>query len=154
MYTELHAATHFSFLRGVSSAEEMFAAAKLLGYETLGITDRNSVGGLVKALRASEETGVSLIAGCRLDLMDGGALFVWPEDRAGWSRLTRLLTLGNHRADPQKGEKGQCFLHWEDVAVWSDGLVAALLPGEGDVAAAAALALVRDIFGGRAHLAL
>ncbi|MFL6863988.1 MAG: error-prone DNA polymerase [Allosphingosinicella sp.] len=154
MYTELHAATHFSFLRGVSGAEELFAAAKLLGYEALGITDRNSVGGLVKALRASEETGVRLVAGCRLDLMDGNALVVWPEDRAGWSRLTRLLTVGNHRADPQKGEKGQCFLHWEDVAAWSDGLVAPLLPGEADVAAAAALAQMRDIFGDRAHLAL
>ena len=42
---------HFSFLRGVSSAEELFAAAALLGYPALGIADRNSVGGLVKALR-------------------------------------------------------------------------------------------------------
>src|SRR3954468_571848 len=154
MYTELHVATHFSFLRGVSGAEELFAAAKLLGYEALGITDRNSVGGLVKALRASEETGVRLVAGCRLDLMDGAALLVWPEDRAGWSRLTRLLTLGNRRADPQKGEKGQCFLHWEDVAACSDGLVAALLPGEADSATAAALAQMRGVFGERAHLAL
>ncbi|MEA3061033.1 MAG: error-prone polymerase [Sphingomonadales bacterium] len=153
-YTELHTATHFSFLRGVSSAEELFAAAKLLGYEALGITDRNSVGGLVKALRASQETGVRLVAGCRLDLMDGAALLVWPEDRAGWSRLTRLLTLGNHRADPQKGEKGQCFLHWEDVAACSDGLVAALLPDEADAVTAAALAQMQGIFGERAHLAL
>jgi error-prone DNA polymerase len=154
MYTELHAATHFSFLRGVSSAEELFAAAKLLGYEALGIADRNSVGGLVKALRASQETGVRLVAGCRLDLMDGAALLVWPEDRPGWSRLTRLLTLGNRRADPQKGEKGQCFLHWEDVAAYSDGLVASLLPGDADADAAIALAQMRDIFGNKAHLAL
>jgi error-prone DNA polymerase len=152
MYTELHTASHFSFLRGVSSVEELFSAAKLLRYEALGITDRNSVGGLVKALRASQETGVRLVAGCRLDLMDGNALLVWPEDRAGWSRLTRLLTLGNHRADPRKGEKGQCFLHWEDVAAYSEGLVAALLPGEADHSVA--LAQMRDIFGDRAHLAL
>jgi error-prone DNA polymerase len=151
-YTELHTASHFSFLRGVSSVEALFSAAKLLGYEALGITDRNGVGGLVKALRASQETGVRLIAGCRLDLMDGNALLVWPEDRDGWSRLTRLLTLGNHRADPRKGEKGQCFLHWEDVAACSEGLVAALLPGEADYAVA--LAQMRDIFGDRAHLAL
>src|SRR3954464_5323725 len=153
-YVELQAATHFSFLRGVSSAEELFAAAKLLSYEALGIADRNSVGGRVKAVRAWGETGVRLVAGCRLDLMDGAALLVWPEDRAGWSRLTRLLTLGNRRADPQKGEKGQCFLHWEDVAACSDGLVAALLPGEADSATAAALAQMQGVFGERAHLAL
>ena len=150
-YTELEAATHFSFLRGVSSADELFAAAASLGYPALGITDRNSVGGLVKALRASDATGVRLVAGCRLDLMDGAALLVWPEDRAAWSRLTRLLTLGKSRVDRKKGEKGQCFLHWEDVACWSDGLVAALIPGD---APAAALAQTADIFGPRAHLAL
>ena len=153
-YVELQVATHFSFLRGVSSAEELFAAAAELGYPALGVTDRNSVGGLVKALRAADATGVRFIAGCRLELMDGASLLVWPEDRAGWSRLTRLLTIGKGRADRGKGEKGQCFLHWEDVAPWSEGLVAALVPGEADGAAAAALARTADIFGSRAHLAL
>jgi error-prone DNA polymerase len=153
-YIELNAATHFSFLRGVSSAKELFSAAALLGYEALGITDRNSVGGLVRALVAADKTGVRLIAGCRLDLMDGNALLVWPEDRAGWSRLTRLLTLGKSRVDPKKGEKGQCFLHWEDVAAYSDGLVAALVPDEADATAETALAQIADIFGRRAHLAL
>ena len=152
-YVELQALTHFSFLRGVSSAEEMFAAAALLGYPALGIADRNSVGGLVKALRAADSTGVRLIAGCRLDLMDGTGLLVWPEDRAGWSRLTRLLTAGKSRIDRSKGEKGQCFLHWEDVAAWSQGLVAALVPGDAG-ATGTALAQMRDLFGDRAHLAL
>jgi error-prone DNA polymerase len=154
MYIELQALTHFSFLRGVSSAEEMFAAASLLGYPALGIVDRNTVGGLVKALRAADETKVRLIPGCRLDLMDGTGLLVWPEDRSGWSRLTRLLTVGKSRADRDKGEKGQCFLHWEDVAAWNAGLVAALVPDEADETAAAALAQMRDVFGDRAHLAL
>ena len=153
-YVELQTATHFSFLRGVSSAEELFAAAASLGCGTLGIADRNTVGGLVKALRASRETGVRLVAGCRLDLMDGTGLLVWPEDRAAWSRLTRLLTAGKMRADRSKGEKGQCFLHWEDVAAWSEGLVAALVPDEADHVTEIALAQMADIFADRAHLAL
>ncbi len=153
-YIELQAATHFSFLRGVSSAEEMFSAAARLGYPALGICDRNTVGGLVRALVAAETTGMRLITGCRLDLMDGNSLLVWPEDRAGWSRLTRLLTEGKMRVDPKKGEKGQCFLHWEDVEAWSQGLVAALLPDEADRVAETALAQMADIFGDRAHLAL
>ena len=118
-FVELQAATHFSFLRAVSSAEELFSAAALLGYPALGIADRNSVGGLVKALRAADSTGVRLVAGCRLDLMDGASLLVWPKDRPAWSRLTRLLTIGKGRVDRRKGEKGQCFLHWEDVAACS-----------------------------------
>ncbi|MBV9884505.1 MAG: error-prone DNA polymerase [Sphingomonadaceae bacterium] len=153
-YVELQVATHFSFLRGVSSAEELFAAAQLLGYSALGITDRNSVGGLVKALRAERDIGVRLVAGCRLELMDGSALLVWPEGRAAWSRLTRLLTVGKSRADRKKGEKGHCFLHWEDVAAWSQGLVAALVPDEADRVTDIALAQMADIFGDRGHLAL
>src|SRR5688572_19795269 len=153
-YVELQVTSHFSFLRGVSSAEELFSAAALLGYPALGIADRNTVGGLVHALRAADATGVRLVAGSRLDLMDGPSLLVWPEDRAGWSRLTRLLTLGKSRAEPKKGEKGQCFLHWEDVAAHSDGLVAALVTGEVDGAAAAAMAQTADIFGDRAYAAL
>jgi error-prone DNA polymerase len=153
-YVELQVTSHFSFLRGVSSCDELFAAAKLLGYDAIGVTDRNSVAGLVRALVAQKATGCRLIAGCRLDLMDGSSLLVWPEDRAAWSRLTRLLTIGKSGADRKKGEKGQCFLNWEDVAPWSDGLVAALLPGEADTTTEVALAQVAYIFGDRSHLAL
>jgi error-prone DNA polymerase len=153
-FVELQVTSHFSFLRGVSSPEELFSAAKLLGYRALGITDRNSVGGLVRALCAAEEIGIRLVAGCRLDLMDGNSLLVWPGNRAAWSRLTRLLTIGKSRVDRRKGEKGQCFLHWEDVAAWSEGLVAALVPGEADRTSETALAQMSDIFGRRGHLAL
>jgi error-prone DNA polymerase len=153
-YVELQATTHFSFLRGASSCEELFGAAANLGHQALGVVDRNSVAGMVRAHLASGPTGVRLIAGCRLDLMDGSSLLVWPEDRPAWSRLTRLLSLGKSRADRRKGEKGQCFLHWEDVAAWSEGLVAALVPDEADAETAGALAQATDIFGERAHLCL
>ena len=153
-YVELNATTHFSFLRGVSSCEELCSAAALLGYTQLGFTDRNSVAGLVRATVAGEQTGIRPVLGCRLDLLDNSALLVWPEDRAAWSRLTRLLTIGKGRADPRKGEKGQAFLHWEDVAAWAEGLVAALVPDEADDTAATQLAQMADIFGQRAHLAL
>ena len=153
-YTELQVSTHFSFLRGISSAEELFSAAKLLGHLALGITDRNSVAGLVRALVAAEATGMRLISGCRLDLMDGASLLVWPEDRGGWSRLARLLTIGKGRAEPKKGEKGQCFLHWEDVAAYSSGLIAALIPDKPDKATGAALANLSSIFGSRSYSAL
>jgi error-prone DNA polymerase len=134
--------------------ERLFAAASLLGYSALGITDRNTVCGLVRGLVAADETGVRLVAGCRLDLMDGSSLLVWPEDRTGWSSLTRLLSKGKERARPQHGEKGQCFLHWEDVAAGSNGLVAALVTGDADKSMAVAMAQTSDIFGERAHATL
>ena len=160
IYSELQVTTHFSFLRGASSPEELFSAAATMGMPALGVTDRNSVSGLVRSLYAADEIkrdqgiDMRLIAGCRLDLVSGGSVLVWPEDLAAWSRLTRLLSLGNKRADPQAGEKGRCFLHWDDVAAYSEGLVASLVPGP-DGADEAELRWMADIFGAdRGHVCL
>ena len=46
-----------------------------------------------------------------------------PTDRAAYSRLCRLLTLGKRRAG-----KGGCHLDWADVAEYGEGLLAILLP--------------------------
>ncbi len=70
IYAELQVTTHLSFLRGASSPQELFEQAKLLGITALGITDRNSLAGIVRAYEASRDTGVRLIVGCRLDLID------------------------------------------------------------------------------------
>ncbi|AEH82135.1 hypothetical protein JOH52_005994 [Sinorhizobium meliloti] len=69
-YAELQVTTHFSFLRGASSAEELFATAKLMGIEALGVVDRNSLAGIVRARwrrRAPRACGWSSAAGsiCR-----------------------------------------------------------------------------------------
>ena len=158
-YAELQVTTHFSFLRGASSCEELFTTAAVMGMPALGVTDRNSVAGVVRALVAADQitaqgSPIRLVAGCRLDLVSGHSLLLWPEDRAAWSRLTRLLTVGKGRADAQHGEKGRCFLHWDDVAGHADGLVAALVPGLGCHGDEAALGWTADIFGKRGHVCL
>lgn len=158
-YCELQVTTHFSFLRGASEPEALFATAAKMGIPALGITDRNSVAGVVRSLVAAEQISkqgypIRMIAGCRLDLVDGTSLLVWPEDLPAWSRLTRLLTLGKGRADAQRGEKGQCFLHWEDVAAHAKGLVGALVPGLSDEGDPLSLKWMADAFGERGHVCL
>jgi error-prone DNA polymerase len=148
-YAELQVTTHFSFLRGASSAEEMFATAKLLGIQALGIVDRNSLAGIVRALEASRATGLRLVVGCRLDLVDGMSILVYPTDRAAYSRLTRLLTLGKGR-----GGKDNCILHLDDVALYAEGLIGVLVPDLADEACAVQLRKMADIFGSRAYLSL
>src|SRR4051794_21832285 len=115
-YAELQVTSHFSFLRGASSAEELFATAAVLGIKALAVVDRNSLAGIVRAYEASRVTGVRLIVGCRLDLEDFPPVLVYPTDRAAYGRLCRLLTVGKARAG-----KGT------DVATWSEGLVAVLV---------------------------
>ena len=70
-YAELQVTTHFSFLRGASSADELFATAAALGIDALGVVDRNSLAGIVRAWEAAKATGIRLVVGCRLDLTDG-----------------------------------------------------------------------------------
>jgi error-prone DNA polymerase len=48
-YAELEVTSHFSFLRGASSCEELFAQAALLGIPALAVVDRNSLAGIVRA---------------------------------------------------------------------------------------------------------
>ena len=54
-FAELAAATHFSFLRGASSPADMVATAIALGHAGIGIADRNTVAGVVRAHVALRE---------------------------------------------------------------------------------------------------
>ncbi|WP_027134443.1 error-prone DNA polymerase [Geminicoccus roseus] len=149
VYAELQVTSHFSFLRGASSAEELFAAAALLGIPALGITDRHSLAGIVRAHEAARATGVRLVVGCRLDLADGTTVLVYPTDRAAYARLCRLLTLGKARAG-----KARCELAWADLVEHGQGLVVVLVPDRPDQGCALRVARLRAAFGDRAYLAL
>lgn len=148
-YAELQVTSHFSFLRGASSCEELFATAAAMGVEALGIADRNSLAGIVRAHEAAKTTGIRLVVGCRLDLSDGMSALVYPTDRPAYSRLCRLLSLGKKRAG-----KGKCDLAWPDLAAYGEGLIAILVPDTADDECALHLRRLREAFGDRAYLAL
>lgn len=147
-YAELQCASHFSFLRGASSCEELFTQAEACGLDALAVTDRNSLAGIVRAHEAAKVTGVRLIVGCRLDLAEGQSLLVYPIDRSGYAYLCRLLSRGKKR-----GGKGKCILGWDDVADFAEGLLAVLLPGEVEEAEAV-IGRFAGLFSGRGYLAL
>ena len=126
-YVELQCTSHFSFLRGASSCEDLFSQAARNGIEALAIVDRNSVAGIVRAHEAAKITGVRLIVGCRLDLVDGSGILVYPTDRPAYSRLCRLLSLGKRRAG-----KAKCNLDWPDLPDFAEGLIAVLVPDQAD----------------------
>jgi error-prone DNA polymerase len=99
VYAELAVTTNFSFLRGASTAEELVLRAKELGLLGLGIADRNSVAGVVRAHYMAKVIGYKIAVGARLAFSDGTPdILAYPEDRAAWGRLTRLLTVGKDRA--------------------------------------------------------
>jgi len=109
-YTELQVTTNFSFLRGASHPEEFVERAAEYGYREIGITDRNSLAGIVRAHVAAKSTGMRLLPGCHLILLDGPGLLAYPTNIDGYTQLSSLLTTGNLRA-----EKGECHLYKSDV---------------------------------------
>src|SRR5580658_3246615 len=117
-YAELQVTTNYSFLRGASHIEELFAQAAMLGLPALGITDRNSLAGIVRAHQRAQEAGIRLVVGCRLDLTDGTSILTYPTDRPAYSRLCRLLSIGKSRAG-----KGACHLDWEDLVIYQEGMI-------------------------------
>ncbi|NIJ34816.1 error-prone DNA polymerase [Sphingomonas oligoaromativorans] len=130
-FAELVAATNYSFLRGASHPADMVVKAVKLGLSGLGIADRNTVAGVVRAhvalkdLRAKigqakePQPDFRLVFGARLAFTDGTPdIVAYPVDRHGWGRLTRLLSTGNLRA-----AKGECDLRLADLIDHADGLL-------------------------------
>ena len=129
-FAELGVASNFSFLRGASHGAELAARAAELGLAAIGIADRNSLAGAVRAHVAVKEVeaagaALRLVVGARLVTTDGIELLAWPEDRAAHGRLCALLTAGNLRAP-----KGECHLALADILAQAEGIWAALLPAE------------------------
>ena len=153
-YVEFGVQSNFSFLRGASRPEELVAAACLLGHAAMGLADRNSVAGVVRAwsqskhIKLSEDTEPVQLPyhpGCRLVFGDGTPdILAYPQDREGWGHLCRMLTQANLREDT---EKGATLLERDDLLEWGDRLSLAALP---DLSASAAEILSEPIVVSRA----
>jgi error-prone DNA polymerase len=122
-YTELQITTNFTFLRGASHPEEMVEQAAKYGYKEIAITDRNSFAGIVRAHAMARKLGIRVIPACRLDLLDGPSVLIYPHDKEAYARVSALLTLGNMRA-----EKGKCYLYKADVFKYADDSSLVIIP--------------------------
>src|SRR6202051_2440674 len=109
-YAELAVTTNFSFLRGASHPQEMVARAGELKLTAIGIADRNSFAGVVRAYDEARKTKtIKLLVGTRLVTVDGFEALAYPTDRKAYGNLCRLLTKGNLKA-----KKGECHLSFEE----------------------------------------
>ena len=123
-YAELATTTNFSFLRGGSHPHELVSRAHTLGLTALGIADRNSLAGVVRAHAQAKELNVKLLIGTRLVFSEGTPdILAYPQDRTAYGRLCRLLTIGNKRA-----EKGDCILTLDDLIEFAGGLQLIVVP--------------------------
>ena len=153
-YAEFGMQSNFSFLRGASRPEELVVAARLLGYASIGLADRNSVAGVVRAWQQAKVEGLAYHPGCRLVFCDGTPdMLAYPRDRKGWGHLCRMLTQANLR---DESEKGAPRLYLEDLVEWGDGLSLAVLVEAGPQAPdpRGLLARLKQRFGDALRLAV
>ncbi len=123
-YAELQATSNYSFLRGGSHPGELVQGAEALGLKAIGIADRNTLSGVVRAWTEAKGRTVRALTGARLDFAEPfPSLICYPTDRAAYGRLSRLLTLGQRRA-----EKGDCHLFWRDFLDASEGQLVLAVP--------------------------
>jgi error-prone DNA polymerase len=134
-YAELAVTTNFSFLHGASHPKEFVEEAGKLGYAAIGIADRNSLAGVVRAYeqwtKEKPETRPRLLVGARLVFRDGTPdIIAYPKDRKAYGRLSRLISEGKLRAPPGKDRatKGECLLDFADLLKYRHGLLLIVIP--------------------------
>ena len=152
LYAEIGVTTNFSFLCGASHPQEYVHQAGEYGLAAIGIADRNTLAGVVRAYSELENPEIKykpkLLIGARIVFMDATPdILVYPRDRAAYGRLCRLLTRGKRGEDVEKGE---CHLKFDDLLEFADGqLLVLALPHRFE--AAAALRLLERLRGSRAE---
>lgn len=150
-FFEIGTKTNFSFLEGASKPEEMVVQAAWLKLGGLGIADRNSVAGVVRAHAQAEQleeryknkdeilalakkegkkeiilNPVRVQPGARLVFSDGTPdILAYPRNRKGWANLCRLLSAGNLK---KEAVKGTCILTEAELMEWGDEMMLALVP--------------------------
>jgi error-prone DNA polymerase len=129
-YVELGLTSCFSFLHGASDASDLAATANLLGYDTLGIADRNTLAGVVRLHTEAGTACIRPLIGARLVLLCGAELLAYPTDRAAYARLSTLLSKGKMAdRDGAWQAKGETHLTLGMLADHAEGLHLIAMPG-------------------------
>ncbi|HSJ77260.1 MAG TPA: PHP domain-containing protein, partial [Erythrobacter sp.] len=128
-FVELGVASCFSFLRGASDAVDLVLAAHAQGYDAVGIADVNSMAGVVRLHTEAKTLKLHPLIGCRIETVEGLAFLAYPEDRAAYGRLCRLISAGRMQT-PDGGwqDKGVCQITLAMLAEFSEGVQLILLP--------------------------
>ena len=170
-YAELHCHSHFSFLDGASSPDELVDEAVRLGLSALALTDHDGFYGVVRFSEAARDHGLPTVFGSELSLdaprprtgaPDPSAthLVVLAEDPAGYARLGTAIgeaQLAGAKGHPRisldrLAELAGTDPHWTVLTGCRKGAVPVALEasdsdGGGPVAARRALDDLVDRFG-------
>ena len=162
-YVELGLASSFSFLRGASDPIDFAIAAYVLGYDSIGIADRNTMAGIVRHWSEVHKTQQRPLIGCRLVTTPRGeeremAFLAYPKTRDAYGRLTRLLSAAKTRTfDGGWQKKDACDLSLSMIAEAVGGaghdVILIAVPGDDLDAFAEDLPAIVQALPGLSHIA-
>jgi DNA polymerase III alpha subunit len=179
MFVHLHCHSHYSFLRGVNSPEEIITAAIEQKMPAVALTDTNGMYAAVPFYQKAKDAGINPIVGIVLDVaIPAGRdesqkwkretnnspyvpVVLLAADAAGYSNLCQLTTLrhlGALRLDQETfAEKEDHPVTLEILAAHSAGVIAlwparALLRKDSAPGDASCLALAKQIFADRLYI--
>ncbi len=164
-YAELHCHSHFSFLDGASSPQELVEEAVRLGLHALAVTDHDGFYAAPMLAEAAAVYDLPTVFGAELSLGLGGPqngvpdpegshLLVLARGVEGYHRLAAAITDAHLRGDEkgrpvydldELGERGRG--HWTILTGCRKGTVRQALDHGGDAAASAALDRLTSLFG-------
>ena len=165
-YAELHCHSHFSFLDGASSPDELVAEAVRLGLTALALTDHDGFYGVVRFAEAAREHGLPTVFGSELSL-DASTprnavpdplathLLVLADDPAGYALLGTAISesqLAGTKGHPRLSLDRLTDLagtdpHWTVLTGCRKGAVPAALQSDGPAAARRVLDDLVERFG-------
>ncbi len=100
MFGSLRTRSHFSFLRGASSPEELAVRAQQLGHTALCLTDVNGVYGAVRLQKACRAAGLKPLIGAQVEVA-GHWITIITQNARGYGSLNRLLTTLHDGEEPR-----------------------------------------------------
>ena len=83
--------------------------ARALGYDAIGIADANSFAGVVRIHTEAKTLKLRPVIGTRIETVEGLAFLAYPQTRAAYGRLCRLISAGRMRTlAGEWQDKGAC----------------------------------------------
>jgi error-prone DNA polymerase len=90
-FVHLHVHSHYSFLRGADSVDDLALTAQRHGMSALAITDRNGLYGAIPFQKACDENGIKPIFGAQL-VTETVSCVALVRDNDGYASLCRAIT--------------------------------------------------------------
>src|SRR5690554_4921899 len=165
-YAELHVHSHYSFLDGASSPEQLVAEATRLGLHGIRLTDHAGLYGIVRMAEAAEPSTLKTVFGAELSLglskpqngepdPEGDHLVVLARREEGYHRLAGALTTAQLATGAEKGRPvydldelaAAASGHWLVLTGCRKGAVRRALVQEGADAAAREVDRLVEHFG-------